>query len=54
MEVYWPLLRFWLRPHCGISPKRLPYNLGFFEDLHNNRKRGHNTISALFGLLEAT
>ncbi len=54
MEGFWSLLRPWLRPHRGISQERLPYYLGFFEYLHNIRKRGQVALSALFRLLVAT
>ena len=54
MEGFWSLLRPWLRPHRGISQERLPYYLGFFEYLHNIRKRGQLALSALVALLVAT
>lgn len=47
MEGFWSLLRSWLRPHRGISQEKLPLYLGFFEFVHNARKRG----KALLGLL---
>ena len=40
MEGFWSLLRSWLRPHRGISQEKLPVYLGFFEFVHNVRKRG--------------
>lgn len=40
MEGFWSLLRSWLRPHRGISQEKLPTYLGFFEFVHNLRKRG--------------
>src|SRR5262249_49025290 len=40
MEGFWSLLRSWLRPHRGISQEKLPLYLGFFEFVHNVRKRG--------------
>ena len=40
MEGFWSLLRSWLRPHRGISQEKLPLYLGFFECLHNVRRRG--------------
>lgn len=40
MEGFWSLLRSWLRPHRGISQEKLPLYLGFFEFVHNARKRG--------------
>ena len=49
MEGFWSLLRSWLRPHRGTLQEKLPLYLGFFECLHNIRKRGK---AALRGLLE--
>jgi len=40
IEGFWSLLRSWLRPHRGISQEKLPIYLGFFEFIHNVRKRG--------------
>jgi transposase len=40
VEGFWSLLRSWLRPHRGISQERLPLYLGFFEFVHNVRRRG--------------
>jgi len=40
MEGFWSLLRSWLRPHQGISQEQLPLYLGFFEFVHNAKKRG--------------
>ena len=40
MEGFWSLLRSWLRPHRGISQAKLPLYLGFFQFVHNARKRG--------------
>ena len=34
------LLRSWLPPHRGISQEKLPLYLGFFEFVHNTKKRG--------------
>jgi len=39
MEGFWSVLRFWLRPHRGISQDKL-LNLGFFQFVHNARRRG--------------
>ena len=50
MEGFWSLLRSWLRPHRGISQEKLPLYLGFFEFVHNARRRG----KALLGLLLET
>jgi transposase-like protein len=47
MEGFWSLLRSWLRPHRGISQEKLPLSLGFFEFVHNAKKRGKALLSAL-------
>jgi len=46
MEGFWSLLRSWLRPHRGISQEKLPDYLGFFQFVHNVRKRGSAPSSA--------
>jgi transposase len=51
MEGFWSLLRSWLRPHRGISQEKLPFYLGFFEFVHNVRKRGKALLHALIALL---
>jgi transposase-like protein len=51
MEGFWSLLRSWLRPHRGISQEKLPLYLGFFEFVHNARKRGKALLPALIELL---
>ena len=51
MEGFWSLLRSWLRPHWGISQEKLPLYLGFFEFVHNVRKRGKALLGALIELL---
>ena len=51
MEGVWSLLRPWLRPHRGISQDKLPLYLGFFEFVHNARKRGKRLLSALLETL---
>ena len=51
MEGFWSLLRSWLRPHRGISQEKLPCYLGFFEFVHNVRKRGKASLSSLMALL---
>jgi transposase len=51
MEGFWSLLRSWLRPHRGISQDKLPLYLGFFEFVHNVRKRGKALLSSLVYLL---
>jgi transposase-like protein len=43
--------RSWLRPHRGISQKKLPLYLGFFEFVHNAKKRGKALLSAFLGTL---
>ena len=49
MEGFWSPLRSWPRPHRGISQERLPVHLGFFQLVHNARRRG----KALLGTLVA-
>src|SRR3954453_13767837 len=49
LEGFWSLLRSWLRPHRGISQEKLPIYLGFFELVHNARRR----VKALLGTLIA-
>lgn len=51
MEGFWSLLRSWLRPHRGISQEKLPLYLGFFEFIHNVRKRGKALLHSLVELL---
>jgi transposase-like protein len=51
MEGFWSLLRSWLRPHRGISQEKLPVYLGFFEFVHNVRRRGKALLPALIELL---
>jgi transposase-like protein len=51
LEGSWSLLRSWLRPHRGISQERLPLYLGFFEFVHNVRRRGKALLGSLMGLL---
>jgi len=53
MEGFWSLLRSWLRPHRGISQEKLPIYLGFFEYVHNVRRRGKAVLGSLLGLLLA-
>ena len=47
LEGFWSLLRSWLRPHRGISQEKLPLYLGFFEFVHNVRKRGKALLKSL-------
>jgi len=51
MEGFWSLLRSWLRPHRGISQEKLPIYLGFFQLVHNARKRGKQLLATLVGAL---
>lgn len=51
MEGFWSLLRSWLRPHRGISQEKLPIYLGFFEFVHNARKRGKALLGSLLSTL---
>lgn len=53
LEGFWSLLRSWLRPHRGISQERLPWYLGFFEFVHNVRRRGKALLHALLATLVA-
>ncbi|HUL12254.1 MAG TPA: IS1595 family transposase [Methylococcaceae bacterium] len=54
LEGFWSLLRSWLRPHRGISQEKLPLYLGFFEFVHNARRRGRALLSALLSSLVAS
>jgi transposase len=49
IEGFWSLLRSWLRPHRGISQDKLPLYLGFFQFVHNARRRGKALLDALVG-----
>jgi len=51
MEGFWSLLRSWLRPHRGISQENLPLYLGFFQCLHNIKRRGKAALSGLVEVL---
>ena len=51
LEGFWSLLRSWLRPHRGISQEKLPLDLGFFEFVHNVRRRGKALLGSLIDLL---
>ena len=53
MEGFWSLLRSWLRPHRGISQDKLPLYLGFFQFVHNARRRGKALLGALIARLVA-
>jgi transposase len=54
MEGFWSLLRSWLRPHRGISQEKLPIYLGFFEFIHNVKKRGKALLTSLLEALLCT
>ncbi len=53
LKGFWSLLRSWLRPYRGISQEKLPLYLGFFEFVHNVRRRGKALLSSLLALLLA-
>ena len=53
IEGFWSLLRSWLRPHRGISQNKLPLYLGFFQFVHNARRRGKTLLGALIAGLVA-
>ena len=53
MEGCWSLLRSWLRPHRGISQDKLPDYLGFFQVVHNARRRGKALLGTLIAALVA-
>jgi transposase len=50
-EGFWSLLRSWLRPRRGISQEKLPAYLGFFQLVHNARRRGKALLGALVAAL---
>jgi len=50
-EGGWSLVRSWLRPHRGVSQEKLPFYVGFFEWIHNLRKRGKKAVHETFCLL---
>ncbi len=53
IEGFWSLLRSWLRPHRGLSQEHWPCSLGFFEFVHNARRRGKALLGALLAVLLA-
>ena len=53
LEGFWSPLRSWLRPHRGITQERLPLYLGYFEFVHNVRRRGKVLLGSLIELLVA-
>src|SRR3954452_4989768 len=52
-EGLWSLLRSWLRPHRGVSQEKLPAYLGFFQLVHNARRRGKALLGELVAALVA-
>ena len=53
LEGFWSLLRSWLRPHRGVSQEKLPAYLGFFQLVHNARRRGKALLGTLIAALVA-
>ena len=53
-DLSWSLLRSWLRPHRGVSQEKLPWYLGFFEFVHNVRRRGKALLHSLLATLVAS
>lgn len=51
IEGFWSLLRSWLRPHRGLSQEKLPLYLGFFQFVHNARRRGRSLLLDLLSVL---
>ena len=47
IEEFWSLLRSWLRPHRSLSQEKLPLYLGFFQVVHNARRRGKASLGTL-------
>jgi len=47
IEGFWSLLRSWLRPHRSISQEKLTHYLGFFQFVHNARRRRKALLSEL-------
>jgi transposase len=50
-EGLWSLLRSWLRPRRGVSQEKLPAYLGFFQIVHNARRRGKTLLCSAFSPL---
>lgn len=46
MEEFWSLLHSWLQPPRDISQTKLPLYLGFFQFVHNARRRGRALLGA--------
>jgi transposase-like protein len=53
LEGFRSLLRSWLRPHRGVSQEKLPAYLGFFQLVHNARRRGKALLGTLIAALVA-
>ena len=51
MEGFESLLRSWLCRHRGISQTDMPLYLGFFECVHNVRRRGKALLGSILELL---
>jgi transposase-like protein len=51
MEGVWSLLRSWLRLHRGVSQECLPIYVGFFQFVHNVRRRRKALLQALIQTL---
>ena len=51
LEGFWSLLRSWLRPQRGLSQEKLPLYLGFFQFVHNARRRGKALLGSLIAAL---
>ena len=49
LEGFWSLLRSWL--HRGILQEKLPLYLGFFQFVHNVRRRGKALLGSLIEAL---
>jgi ISXO2-like transposase domain len=52
-EGFWPPLRSWLRPRRGLSREKLPLHPGFFQLVHNARRRGKALLGELVAALVA-
>ena len=52
-EGLWWLLRFWSRPHRGISQDKLPLYFNFLQFVHNARRRGKALLGAIVAGLVA-
>ena len=50
---FWSLLRAWLRPHRASRRTSCRTTLGFFQFVHNARRRGKALLGALVSALVA-